>query len=79
MIERRTSQRHPRLKAGSIVFNGLNSVIDCTVRNVSEGGAGLIVANGLMMPSSFRLRAQGEMRRCAITWRRANRLGVKYQ
>jgi PilZ domain-containing protein len=79
MIERRTSQRLPRLKAGGIVFNGLSSVIDCTVRNISDGGACLIVAKDSMMPVSFRLRAEGETRSCSVAWRRADRLGVKYQ
>jgi len=78
VIEQRTSQRHPRLKAGGIVFNGFGSVIDCTVRNISDGGACLIVGNSVMIPTNFRLRAEGEYRHCAVTWRRSNRLGVKF-
>jgi hypothetical protein len=78
VLERRSHQRHPRLKAGSIVFKGLGSVLDCTVRNISDGGACLIVANSVTIPVDFRLRHEGELRACAITWRLLNRIGVKF-
>jgi hypothetical protein len=39
MTERRTMSRHRTFKAGKIVLNEGQSVVDCTVRNVSETGA----------------------------------------
>ena len=43
------------LKAGQILFNGRTSVIDCTVRSLSEDGAGLDVISSAMIPKKFEL------------------------
>jgi len=79
MVERRTSVRHPRYKGASIVFNRLGSVLSCTLRNISPNGACLQVEENTFVPAEFKLLAEGEMRRCAVAWRRPDRLGVRYQ
>ena len=43
------------LKAGQILFNGRTSVIDCTVRTLSDDGAGLDVISSAMVPRKFEL------------------------
>ncbi|HSV24193.1 MAG TPA: PilZ domain-containing protein [Xanthobacteraceae bacterium] len=79
MIERRTDLRVRRFKAGSIVFNEAASVFDCTVRNISDTGACLLVTSPLTVPAEFELMIEGERRPCAVAWRRPDRIGVKYQ
>jgi hypothetical protein len=79
MIERRTTSRARQLKAGSIVFNGAKSVFSCTVRNISQAGACLMVTSPLTVPAAFELRVDGERRSCAVAWRQPDRIGVKYQ
>jgi hypothetical protein len=79
MNDRRTSFRHPRYKSASIVFNRLGSVISCTLRNVSQNGACLIVQAEQFVPAEFKLLAEGAMRSCVVAWRRPERVGVRYQ
>jgi hypothetical protein len=79
MQERRTSIRHPRYKTASIVFNRLGSVYTCTLRNISERGACVVVEKDMFVPAEFKLMAEGHMRTCAIAWRRPDRIGIRYQ
>lgn len=79
MHERRTSVRHPRYKGASIVFNRLGSVISCTLRNVSQNGACLIVRAEQFVPAEFKLLSEGVMRSCVVAWRQPERVGVRYQ
>lgn len=56
------------LKAGQILFNARTSVIDCTVRSLSDDGAGLDVISSAMVPNKFDLvmKADGLERSCKI-------------
>lgn len=78
MIERRRNVRHPKYKSASIVFNRLGSVISCTLRNASEGGACLVVPSYVFIPAKFDLHSEGAARPCTIAWRRPDRIGVQY-
>jgi hypothetical protein len=79
MSESRNNQRHRVLKAGKIVFNGGASVLDCTVRNVSETGACLVVVNAVAVPAEFDLLLDGASRSCEAVWRKPNRVGVEFR
>ena len=79
MEERRANPRARRLKAGKIVLNDGQSVLDCSVRNVSATGACLLVGNGFLIPGDFRLKLDGDTRRCAVIWRRPDRMGVSFR
>lgn len=79
MSEHRSAPRHRTFKAGKIVLNEGQSVIDCTVRNISETGASLSVVNAVAVPEEFTLKMDGSTRTCVITWRRLDRLGLKFQ
>jgi hypothetical protein len=79
MSERRNNERRRRLKSGTIVFNNATSVYSCTVRNVSKTGACLMVASPLTVPAEFELMTEGDRRPCTVTWRRPDRIGVKFQ
>lgn len=48
------------LKAGSIVFNGGRSVIDCTVKRLSDEGASLAVIDSAGVPSRFKLAIEAD-------------------
>ena len=71
------------LKAGKIVFNHGASVLDCTVRDISSGGARLQVAQPVRTPGDFVLEfTVGEETKrlpCAITWRRMDEVGVLFK
>jgi hypothetical protein len=79
MIEKRTTPRHRVLKLGTLAFGGGGGV-DCTVRNISSGGARLDVANPIGLPCSFTLVIHTDqfMRRCHPVWVSERRIGVAF-
>jgi diguanylate cyclase (GGDEF)-like protein len=56
------------LKGGQIRFNAGNSILDCTVRGLSEDGVGLDVSSTVGIPKifDFSIQADGFARRCSI-------------
>jgi hypothetical protein len=79
MVEKRFAARHRVLKAGRIEFSG--SVIDCTIRNVSDAGAALDVSSPMGIPVSFTLVLVSDGRRfqCRVIWRKERRIGVTFE
>lgn len=75
--ENRRSRRKTVLKAATIEFEG---GIGCIVRNMSDTGAGIDVANPSSLPIEFDLRIEGDnvRRYCAIVWRGQKRVGVVF-
>ena len=55
MDNRRERDRQRTLKSGKIVFNHKTSVVDCTVRNLSDTGACLQVGSAVGIPEIFDL------------------------
>jgi PilZ domain len=80
MLEQRKNPRHRTLKAGRIVFNQRFSVISCTIRNMSQGGACLQVATSVGVPDDFDLTIEPESasRSCHVAWRSEQRIGVAF-
>jgi hypothetical protein len=79
-MERRTQPRTRTLKAAKIIFNDHRCVIDCTVRNISSGGACLQVASSLGVPDRFDVMfADSTIRPCRTVWRRERQVGVAFQ
>jgi hypothetical protein len=78
MVERRASPRRKVLKGARIAF--ATEGIACTVRNLSETGAGLDVDNALRLPPSFMLviERDGFTRRCHPVWCKDRRVGVAF-
>ena len=76
--ENRSAQRRRVLKAARIEFSG--SAIDCVVRNISETGAAIEVANPLRCPVAFVLAipSDGSTRSCQVVWRRGQRIGIRF-
>ena len=69
------------LKAGAIVFNFGNSVIDCTVRRLSETGARLDVLSLQDVPRQFKLSIEvdGFSKSCEVARRDDRSLDVVFR
>jgi len=68
------------LKAGKIVFNRQLSVVDCTIRNLSDGGACLVVASPVGLPDTFELLIPIDnlKRSCRVVWKASGKIGVTF-
>jgi hypothetical protein len=78
-FEQRQGKRVSTLKKGRIVFNNGHSVVDCTVRNTSETGAGLELPCHVELPGTITLVIEGGAKReCDVVWSANNKLGVTY-
>jgi len=75
------SVRRRVLKAGRIVFNNRRSTIDCTVRSLSDEGAGIDLSSSTGVPDTFRLllRADGFETACRVTSRTERHLDVEFE
>lgn len=77
--EQRKSRRVKTLKKGKIIFNDGFSVVECTVCNISECGAGLRLACVVELPDVFTLHIEGgEKRECEVVWSANDKLGVSF-
>ena len=79
MEERRFDARVRVAKAAVIVFaNGART--PCSLRNISQSGAKLIMTTPVNVPETFRLEVAGEdePRRCAIVRRAQGELGIRF-
>lgn len=76
--ERRRTPRHRVLKGGIIAYRGRS--VTCTVRNLSDGGAGLDIDSEAAVPSEFTLVLESDrlIRRCEMKWRTLRRVGVAF-
>ena len=80
MIEKRLFPRQRVLKQGTIAFRG-GGGIDCTVRNISQGGARLEVATPYGLHGCFTLVIPSDhfMRDCRAIWSIEERVGVAFE
>lgn len=69
------------LKGAQIAFNGGHSIIDCTVRELSDAGALLHVISTADVPEEFKLGILADQvhRLCKVTKRRDTQLEVAFQ
>jgi PilZ domain-containing protein len=76
--QKRVAPRRRVLKAGLIAFEG--TTVDCTLRNISMGGAGIELRSLVETPAAFRLIVQTDnfIHLCHVAWRNGQRLGVKF-
>ncbi len=76
---RRITNRKKTLKSAKIVFNKKQSVIDCFVRDLSETGAKLQVADLLAVPRSFTLMFHdGSSHECERVRAYGTEIGVRF-
>lgn len=78
-VDRRQRPRFRVLKSARIVLNDRASVLDCTVRNVSESGACLALPTASILPSAFEISIDGlPYQTCRVIWQYCNRVGVEF-
>lgn len=79
--EKRRAARQRVLRGGVICIHQLGSTVQCTVRNLSETGACLLVTTPVGIPSEFTLVLDREKvpRHCRIVWRATKKIGVVFQ
>jgi hypothetical protein len=78
-VERRIVSRRTTLKGGRIAFNAGRSTVDCTVRNLSNKGAKLLVNSVVGIPDTFDLVLADHSRQaCRVIWRSLKELGVAF-
>jgi hypothetical protein len=79
MAERRKTPRRRTFKSGTIIL-GKKAVLPCTVRNLTEFGASLVVAATFEIPSTFHFGLPGRpAQTCKVIWRTDTKLGVQFQ
>lgn len=68
------------LKGGQIVFNNRHSTVDCTIRTLGDGGAGVDVSSTTGIPDRFDLliRPEGRIAACSVALRSDNHLEVEF-
>ena len=78
-VERRTYARHRVFKGGVLAF-GSGGSVDCTVRNISPGGARVDLASPMGLPEQFTLVIETDhfRRRCHPVWSHDRRIGVAF-
>lgn len=80
MENRRNQLRLRRLKDGRLSFHDRRSVVNCTVRDVSEQGARLLVGEAYLLPQRFEISITGGPPRTARRiWVRPNEMGIRFE
>ena len=79
-MDQRNSRRTRSLLNGRIIFNNRSSVIDCTIRDVSETGARIVFAHPVQIPPGFELDIpkRGPAVRARVIWSNGNEHGVSF-
>jgi hypothetical protein len=79
--ERRQGAHQKALKSGRIVINNRRSVVNCLIRNLSDGGAQLRVESATDIPAEFTLMFDDgrPARDCVVKWRKLRDLGVAFK
>jgi hypothetical protein len=77
---KRVARRSRVLKQGKMLLPNNMTLLDCTVRDLSETGAKLICSDPGAIPNEFRLvfTADRMMRDVKVVWRRPGMLGVQF-
>lgn len=79
MNEHRDTMRMRRLKDAKLVFNERKSVMNCTVKNVSETGAKIIVEEPFLVPAEFEFCLSGGCPKMARkVWFKNNEMGIEF-
>ncbi len=82
MIEdnKRIAPRNRVLKSAKIVHLSNWSLVDCTIRDMSETGAKLVVGDQVAVPNEFRFLVSSEntIRNAQVVWRRGDMIGITF-
>jgi len=80
MQDRRKFVRRRTLKGGRLAYDNGSQTTDCLIRDLSEGGAKIQVADVHRIPSELVLSfgdGRGS-RPCFVRWRRGDALGIEF-
>lgn len=77
--DRRGTHRNRVLKGAVLTFNKGYSTFECVVRNQSENGAKLSLAESFALPNAFDLAIMDDNARPVhVVWRTPDAIGVRY-
>jgi len=79
--EKRIAARSRVFFGGEILIDSEIPSVECHVKNVSHGGASIVVQSGEFLPNQFDLviRKTNERHRAVVTWSRGRQLGMAYR
>jgi hypothetical protein len=79
--EKRITSRSRVFFGGEILVDSELPPVECHVKNLSHGGASIVVQSGEFLPSQFDLfiRKTNERHRAVVTWSRGRQLGIAYR
>ena len=79
--ERRSTPRSRVFFGGEILIDSDLRPVECHVKNVSNGGASVVVQSGELLPDRFDLiiRKTNQKHRAVVTWSNGRQLGVAYR
>jgi PilZ domain len=80
IAEKRRWPRRRVLKRGKAMLHDKTTVLDCTVRDQSEGGVRLVMEHASSLPAEFRLGivSDGQAWEVRVVWRRGDQVGVEF-
>lgn len=81
MTERRQTARLRSLLGARACYNQRRVTLDCVVRNISEGGALLVVSDAVVLPAMFELEIAQRQRsyNAHVRWRSGTRVGISFE
>lgn len=79
--ESRKVGRSRVLIGGKILLENLGMSMDCRMRDLTDEGARIVLAPGILTPDHFELinLRDGVFYSCAVIWRDPPQLGVKFE
>jgi hypothetical protein len=77
--EQRKSPRRRVYKEGKLVFGKTHCIVDCTIDNMSEGGAHVRLTSSHGVPGEFYLveASRGIIHRAEVAWRTTTGIGLR--
>jgi hypothetical protein len=78
--EKRSARRQRMLKDGKIITKNERSVIDCSIRDISDTGAKIRCGDQVAVPKEFQLFLPQSrfFREARTVWRRGNEIGIVF-
>jgi hypothetical protein len=79
--ERRSAPRSRVFFGGEILIDSNLRPVECHVKNVSNGGANVVVQSGDFLPNQFDLiiRKTNQKHRAVVTWSNGRQVGIAYR
>jgi hypothetical protein len=77
-IERRLAPRRRGPKVGVLLLEQ-DALIECTVRDFSPAGVGLVLPDVIDLPAEFELTFSRSHHHCMTVWRQLGRMGLTFK